>query len=115
MASPQGFGADSYAIVYPSLSILAEPPVAVVDSVVDRKGTRALAQAFLEFLYTSPAQDIIARNYYRPSDPTVARQYAERYPALKLVTIKDFGGWGTAQARYFADGGLFDRIYTAGQ
>jgi sulfate/thiosulfate-binding protein len=109
------FGADAYAIVYPSLSILAEPPVTVVDSVVDRKGTRALAQAYLEFLYTPPAQDIVARNYYRPNDPAVAKQYAERYPALKLVTIKDFGGWDTAQARYFADGGLFDRIYTAGK
>jgi sulfate transport system substrate-binding protein len=109
------FGADTYATVYPSLSILAEPTVAVVDSVVDRKGTRALAQAYLEFLYTPPAQDIAARNYYRPGDPAVARQYAERNPALNLVTIKDFGGWDTAQARYFADGGLFDRIYTAGK
>jgi sulfate/thiosulfate-binding protein len=109
------FGADTYVTVYPSLSVLAEPPVAVVDSVVDRTGTRALAQAYLEFLYTPPAQDIAARNYYRPSDPAVAKQYAERYPALKLVTIKDFGGWDTAQARYFADGGLFDRIYTAGK
>jgi sulfate transport system substrate-binding protein len=109
------FGAGAYEIVYPSLSILAEPPVAVVDSVVDRKGTRALAQAYLGFLYTPPAQDIVARNYYRPSDPAVAKQYTERYPALKLVTIKDFGGWGEAQARYFADGGLFDRIYTIGK
>jgi sulfate/thiosulfate-binding protein len=109
------FGANDYAIVYPSLSILAEPPVAVVDSVVDRKGSRALAQAYLEFLYTPPAQDIIARNYYRPSDPAVARQYAERYPTLNLATIKDFGGWDTAQARYFAEGGLFDSIYTTGK
>jgi sulfate/thiosulfate-binding protein len=107
------FGANDYAIVYPSLSILAEPPVAVVDSIVDRKGTRALAQAYLEFLYTPPAQDIVARNYYRPSDRAVARQYAERYPALNLVTIKDFGGWDATQARYFTDGGLFDRISTA--
>jgi sulfate/thiosulfate-binding protein len=109
------FGANDYAIVYPSLSILAEPPVAVVDSVVDRKGSRALAQAYLEFLYTPPAQDIIARNYYRPSDPAVAKQYSERYPTLNLVTIKDFGGWDAAQARYFAEGGLFDLIYTAGK
>jgi sulfate/thiosulfate transport system substrate-binding protein len=109
------FGANRYAIVYPSLSILSEPPVAVVDSVVDRKGTRALAQAYLEFLYTPPAQDIVARNYYRPSDPAVAKQYAERFPTLNLATIKDFGGWEAAQARYFADGGLFDRIYTAGK
>jgi sulfate/thiosulfate-binding protein len=109
------FGADAYEIVYPSLSILAEPPVAVVDSVVDRKGTRAVAQAYLEFLYTPPAQDIVARNYFRPGDPAVATRYAERYPALKLVTIKDFGGWETAQAKYFADGGMFDRIYTDGR
>jgi sulfate/thiosulfate transport system substrate-binding protein len=109
------FASDAYATVYPSLSILAEPPVAIVDSVVDRKGTRAVAQAYLEFLYTPPAQDIAARNYYRPGDPAVATQYADRYPALKLVTIKDFGGWNMAQAQYFADGGLFDRIYTAGK
>ena len=109
------FGANDYAIVYPSVSILAEPPVAVVDSVVDRKGTRALAQAYLEFLYSPPAQDIIARNYYRPSDLAVARRYAERFPTLNLATIKDYGGWEAAQARYFADGGLFDRIYTTGK
>ena len=110
------FGAGTYAIVYPSLSISRRT--------AGRRGgqrgghgsaLRAPAQAYLEFLYTAPAQDIAARNYYRPSDPAVARQYAEHYPTLKLVTIKDFGGWDTAQARYFADGGLFDRIYTAGK
>jgi sulfate/thiosulfate-binding protein len=106
------FGADTFEIVYPSLSILAEPPVAVVDSVVDKRGTREVAQAYLAFLFTAPAQDIAARNYYRPRDATVAKQYAERYPAMKLATIQDFGGWNTAQARFFADGGLFDRIYT---
>jgi sulfate transport system substrate-binding protein len=109
------FGADAFEIVYPSVSILAEPPVAVVDSVVDKRGTRAVAQAYLEFLYTPEAQDIAARNYYRPRDPTVAARYAERYPALDLVTIQDFGGWDTTQATYFADGGLFDRIYTPGK
>ncbi len=109
------FGADAFEIVYPSLSILAEPPVAVVDRVVDKRGTRAVAQAYLEFLYTAGAQDIAARNYYRPRDPAVATRYAERYPALKLVTIQDFGGWETAQATYFADGGMFDRIYTLGK
>jgi sulfate/thiosulfate transport system substrate-binding protein len=108
-------GADSYETIYPSLSILAEPPVAVVDSVVDKRGTRAAAQAYLEFLYTPPAQDIVARNYYRPRDPTVMARYAERYPVLQLVTIKDFGGWDETQARYFSDGGLFDRIYTVGK
>jgi sulfate/thiosulfate-binding protein len=109
------FGADAYEIVYPSLSILAEPPVAVVDSVVDKRGTREVAQAYLEFLYTAPAQDIAARNYYRPRDASVAAHYAERYPALNLVSIQDFGGWDKAQAMYFADGGMFDRIYTPGK
>jgi sulfate/thiosulfate-binding protein len=109
------FGADAYEIVYPSLSILAEPPVAVVDSVVDKRGTREVAQAYLEFLYTAPAQDIAARNYYRPRDASVAARYAERYPTLNLVSIQDFGGWDKAQAMYFADGGMFDRIYTPGK
>jgi sulfate/thiosulfate-binding protein len=109
------FGADDLAIVYPSLSILAEPPVAVVDSVVDRRGTRAMAQAYLEFLYTKQGQDIAARNYFRARDPAVATQYAERYPALPLATIQDFGGWDSAQTTYFADGGMFDRIFTPGK
>ena len=109
------FGADTFQIVYPSVSVLAEPPVAVVDSVVDKRGTRALAQAYLEFLYTPAAQDIEARNYFRPRDAAVAAQYAERYPPLDMVTIEDFGGWDTAQSAYFADGGLFDRIYTPGR
>ncbi len=109
------FGADDFAIVYPSLSILAEPPVAVVDSVVDRRGTRAMAQAYLEFLYTKQGQDIAARNYFRARDPAVAAQYAERYPALPLATVQDFGGWDSAQTTYFADGGMFDRIFTPGK
>jgi sulfate/thiosulfate-binding protein len=109
------FGADAFEIVYPSVSMLAEPPVAVVDSVVDKRGTRAVAEAYLQFLYTPEAQDIAARNYYRPRDQVVAERYAERYPALDLVTIQDFGGWDTAQATYFADEGLFDRIYTPGK
>ena len=109
------FGADAFEIVYSSVSILAEPPVALVDSVVDKRGTRDLAQAYLEFLYTPAAQDIVARNYYRPRDTAVAARYAERYPTLNMVTIQDFGGWDIAQAKYFADGGLFDRIYTPGK
>jgi len=108
-------GADEFAIVYPSISVLAEPPVAVVDRVVDKRGTRAIAQAYLQFLYTKEAQEIVAKNYYRPRDAAVAAQYAERYPALKLATIQDFGGWNTAQAAYFADGGMFDRIFTPGR
>jgi sulfate/thiosulfate transport system substrate-binding protein len=109
------FSSDDFAIVYPSLSILAEPPVAVVDSVVDKRGTRALAQAYLEFLYTKQGQDIAARNSFRARDPAVAAQYAERYPALTLATVQDFGGWDSAQATYFADGGMFDRIFTPGK
>ena len=107
------FGADKFDVVYPPTSILAEPPVAVVDKVVDHKGTRAVAQAYLEYLYTPEAQEIEARNYYRPIDPTVAAKYAGKFPKLKLFSIDDtFGGWTRAQATHFADGGVFDQIYT---
>jgi sulfate/thiosulfate transport system substrate-binding protein len=109
------FGADAFEIVYPSLSILAEPPVAVVDAVVDKRGTRAAAEAYLRFLYTREGQDIAAANYYRPRDSAVAQAYAERYPLLKLVNIQDFGGWEAAQSTYFADGGMFDRVFTPGK
>jgi sulfate/thiosulfate-binding protein len=109
------FGSDSFAIVYPSFSILAEPPVSVVDAVADKRGTRAVATGYLEFLYDTPAQTIIGRNFYRPRAPEVAAQFAERYPALPMATIADFGGWDAAQARYFADGGMFDRIFTPGR
>jgi len=106
-------GPDKFDIVMPSLSILAEPPVAVVDKVVDKKGTRAAAQAYLEFLYTPAAQEIIAKNYYRPIDKTVAAKYASKFPKVKLVTIDDkiFGGWRKAQKDHFSDGGTFDQIY----
>jgi len=106
-------GPDKFDIVVPSLSILAEPPVAVVDKVVDKKGTRAAAQAYLEFLYTPAAQEIIAQNYYRPIDKGVAAKYAQKFPELKLVTIDDaiFGGWRKTQKTHFSDGGTFDQIY----
>ncbi|WP_144639038.1 sulfate ABC transporter substrate-binding protein [Bordetella genomosp. 13] len=106
-------GPDKFDIVAPPLSILAEPPVAVVDKVVDRKGTRETALAYLNFLYTPEAQDIIARNFYRPIDKTVAAKYADRFPKLKLVTIDDpiFGGWQAAQKKHFSDGGTFDQVY----
>ncbi|SAI68100.1 sulfate-binding protein [Bordetella ansorpii] len=106
-------GPDKFDIVAPPLSILAEPPVAVVDKVVDRKGTRAAAQAYLDFLYTPQAQEIIARNFYRPTDRTVAAKYADRFPKLKRVTIDDpiFGGWQAAQKKHFSDGGTFDQVY----
>ncbi|MBC7481507.1 MAG: sulfate ABC transporter substrate-binding protein [Rhizobacter sp.] len=107
------FGADKFDIVYPPISILAEPPVAVVDKVVDKRGTRAVAQAYLEYLYSPEGQDIAARNFYRPSDPAVAAKYAKNFPKLTLFTIDDtFGGWAKAQKTHFADGGVFDQIYT---
>jgi sulfate transport system substrate-binding protein len=99
-------------VVVPSLSILAEPPVAVVDAVVDRKGTRAAAQAYLEFLYTPEGQDIAARYHYRPRLPAVAARYASAFPKVNLITIDAvFGGWQKAQKVHFADGGVFDQIY----
>jgi len=105
-------GPDKFELVYPSLSILAEPPVALVDRNVDRKRTRAVAQSYLEFLYTPAAQDIIARNGYRATDKSVAAKYARQFPALRLVTIDEvFGGWARAQKTHFADGGVFDQIY----
>ncbi len=107
-------GADKFEIVVPSLSIKAEPPVAVVDEVVDAKGTRKVAEAYLNYLYTPEAQKIIAQNYYRPSDPKSADpKDLARFPDLKLVTIDDplFGGWTKTQAKHFADGGLFDQLY----
>jgi sulfate transport system substrate-binding protein len=107
------FGADKFDIVYPPASILAEPPVAIVDKVVDRKGTRAVAQAYLEYLYTPEAQEIEAKNFYRPIDPTVAARYAGKFPKVNLFSIDEtFGGWTKAQATHFADGGVFDQIYT---
>ena len=107
-------GADKFEIVVPSLSIKAEPPVAVVDEVVDAKGTRKVAEAYLNFLYTPEAQKLIAHNYYRPSDPKSADpKDLARFPDLKLVSIDDplFGGWAKAQPTHFGEGGIFDQIY----
>lgn len=109
------FGADNFSIVYPSVSILAEPPVAVVDSVVERRGTRAAAEAYLGFLYGKDGQEIVAQNFYRPQDKDVLARYGERYPAMAMTVIQDFGGWDAAQAAYFADGGMFDRSFTPGK
>jgi sulfate/thiosulfate-binding protein len=100
-------------IVYPPTSILAEPPVAVVDTVVDKKGTRAVAEAYLGFLYTRDAQEIAARNYFRPTDAAVAVEFADRFPRLKLFTIRDLfgeGGWTVAQKTHVGEGGVFDQI-----
>lgn len=105
-------GRDKFDIVVPSISIEAEPPIAVVDKYVDKKGTRSAAQAYLRFLYTPQAQEIIARNYYRPVDKHVANKYRGQFPTLRLVTIDGmFGGWRHAQKTHFADGGTFDQIY----
>lgn len=106
-------GKDEYEIVVPSLSILAEPPVAVVDKVVDKRGTRDVANAYLDYLYTKEGQEIAAQNYYRPRDKEVAEKYKDTFPDIKLVTVDgEFGGWAKAQATHFADGGTFDQIYT---
>jgi sulfate/thiosulfate-binding protein len=106
-------GPDKFDIVAPPLSILAEPPVTVVDKVVDKKGTRAVAQAYLEYLYSTEGQEIAAKNYYRPIDPAVAAKYAKQFPKVGLITIDEvFGGWAKAQKTHFADGGVFDQIYT---
>ena len=105
-------GPDKVEIVIPSVSILAEPSVSVVDKVVLRRGTRAVAEEYLKFLYTPEGQEIAARNYYRPRNPDVAARHQELFPKLELVTIKDFGGWAKAQKEHFGDGGVFDQIYT---
>jgi sulfate transport system substrate-binding protein len=103
---------QNFEVVVPSISILAEPPVAVVDAVVDRHGTRKAAEAFLKFLYTPEAQAIAAENFYRPVVPESAARYADRFPRITLFTIQDkFGGWRTAQQTHFADGGVFDQLY----
>ena len=109
-------GKGQVEIVVPSLSILAEPPVAVVDKVVDKKGTRAAAEAYLQFLYSPEGQEIAARNHYRPRDPKVAAKYAGTFAQVKLFTIDEaFGGWQNAQKAHFADGGTFDQIYRPGR
>ncbi len=105
-------GHDAFEIVIPSVSILAEPTVAVVDTVVDRKGTRDVAEAYLNFLYAPQGQEIVASHYFRPRDPDVLARHAQMFPDIRLFTIDDvFGGWRVAQALHFDDGGLFDRIY----
>ncbi|GIP38825.1 sulfate transporter subunit [Paenibacillus sp. J31TS4] len=105
-------GADKLEIVNPSVSILAEPPVAVVDKVVDKRGTREVAQAYLEYLYTEEGQTIAAQNYYRPRLASVADKFAKQFPKIELFTIDEvFGGWAKAQKTHFAENGVFDQIY----
>jgi sulfate/thiosulfate transport system substrate-binding protein len=114
LLSLKEFGSDKFEIVAPSLSILAEPPVAVIDRNVDRKGTRKVAEAYLQYLYSEEAQEIAARNFFRPTDPKVAARYANQFPQMTLVTIDGaFGGWPNATKTHFADGGSFDQIYLA--
>ncbi|WP_284268300.1 sulfate ABC transporter substrate-binding protein [Bradyrhizobium iriomotense] len=106
------FGADKFEIVAPPLSILAEPPVTIVDKVADKKGTRSVADAYLQYWYTKEGQEIAARNFYRPRDPDVAKKYENAFAKVELFTIDDvFGGWTKAQKEHFADGGVFDQIY----
>lgn len=106
------FGEDKFDVIFPSQSILAEPPVTVVDKNVDKHGTRAVAQAYLEYLYSPEGQEIAAKNFYRPTDAKTAKKYAKQFPKLKLFTIdKVFGGWTNTQKLHFGDGGVFDQIY----
>jgi sulfate transport system substrate-binding protein len=104
-------GGDKLQIVVPTVSVLAEPPVAVVDKVVLKRGTREVAQAYLQYLYSKEGQEIVAKQYYRPRDKEVAAKYAVQYPKLNLVTIADFGGWSRVQPTHFSEGGVFDQIY----
>src|SRR5581483_7626897 len=112
MLAIRQLGPDKLQIVVPTVSVLAEPPVAVVDRVVLRRGTREVAQAYLQYLYSKEGQEIVARHFYRPRDPEVLARYASQFSQLDLVTIADFGGWGKVQATHFAEGGVFDQIYS---
>lgn len=112
LLSVNELGKDKFEIVVPSISILAEPPVSVVDSVVDKKGTRKVAEAYLQYLYSDEGQEIAAKNYYRPRNEAIAKKYENQFPKINLFTIDDvFGGWNKAQQEHFADGGVFDQIY----
>ncbi|WP_425463940.1 sulfate ABC transporter substrate-binding protein [Paenibacillus taihuensis] len=115
LLSVKELGPDKFDIVYPSISILAEPPVAVVDKNVDKKGTREVAEAYLDYLYTEEAQKLVAQNFYRPQLASVAEQFADQFPDIPMLNIDDdFGGWAQAQKKHFADGGVFDQIYAPG-
>ncbi len=105
------FGADKYEVITPSFSILAEPPVAVVEKVAKKNGNLDIATEYLSYLYTKEAQEVIAKNYYRPIDKDVAAKYTKQFPNLELITIAQLGGWNDAQKKHFADDGVFDQIY----
>ena len=109
------FGRDKLDILVPSVSILAEPPVAVGDKIVDKHGARALAQAYLDQLYTPEGQELAAKHYYRPRDTAVAARHEDQFPQLPLFTVNQVSGsWKAAQLKHFADGGVFDQIYKPG-
>jgi sulfate/thiosulfate-binding protein len=109
------FGADKYEVITPSFSILAEPPVAVVEDIARKHGTVEVATEYLKYLYSKEGQDIIGRNFYRPTDPEIAAKYASQFKPLELTTIARFGGWNAVQKKHFADDGVFDQIYGAGK
>jgi len=109
------FGSDKFEIITPSLSILAEPPIALIEDVARKHGTTEVATEYLKYLYSKEAQDIIGKNFYRPTDPEIAAKYAKNFKALELVKIDSFGGWNAAQKKHFADDGVFDQIYAAGK
>jgi len=116
LMSIKEFGKDKFEIVAPSVSVLAQPPVALVDKVAKRRGTTEVADAYLHYLYSPQGQDIIGRNFYRPSDAATAAKYQAQFSKLKLFTVDDtFGGWRKAQEKFFADGGVFDQIYQPAQ
>ncbi len=109
-------GAGEFEVITPSLSIVAEPPVTVIDKVVDKKGTRKIAEAYLRYLYSEEGQDIAGKHYYRPRDPKIAAKYASQFSKVELFTIDEaFGGWQQAQKIHFADGGVFDQLYQPGR
>ena len=107
------FGASQFEIVLPTLSILAQPPVALVDKNAQKHGTEQVAAAYLKFLYTAEAQELIAQNHFRPIEPKVAERHAEEFPKIELTTIAQFGGWKAVQPKFFGEGGVFDQIYQA--
>ncbi len=109
------FGSDKFEIITPSLSILAEPPIAVVEDVARKHGTTEVATEYLKYLYSKEAQELIGKNFYRPTDPEIAAKYAKNFKPLELVKIDSFGGWNAAQKKHFADDGVFDQIYSAGK
>jgi sulfate transport system substrate-binding protein len=106
------FGADKYELVTPTFSILAEPPVAVVEEIAKKHGTTQVANEYLQYLYSQEGQTIIAKNYYRPIDPEISAKYSKQFPNIELATIRDLGGWTQAQKKHFADNGIFDQIIT---